>query len=831
MKRILLTITTLFLIHICFAQISEYQHPITIMGQYEKVCPQSKPFSITIEDFLIHDMDSSPYSHMKIKYLKANKRKAHYRIEKNQIIPEKGFHGILHVRLTIDDGTFETSPFDFNVQIGKLQNIDKIKIYVSNQGDDKGGDGSFNNPLQTLDAARLKLRNIRENLKKKDTQYKGAEIILRGGEYFLNKALLLGVEDSGTKDFPIAYKAYKNEHVLITGSVKLDMSKLEQPSYQIRRRIISPQVNLNIRVLDLKKQSLSSLGLIDHVGFAVRNNPLPQATLFQDGKAWHIARYPNTSNFNDVKNPQGKKIFTSVSARVDKWQNTGDIWIDGALTKAWEWQKNKIATIKDSLVTMVWDYNDKIGIQPVKMFYFNILEELDYPKEYFIDTKTNKMYLYLDEKIQPKEDFRLSYSTDNLIKINSANYLTFENLEISGTRNTGIIINNGTYNTIINCEIHSMGCDGVNINGDHNVVKNSSIHDIGGTGISLRGGIRNSLQPALNRIENCIIHDFAQQKRAYHCGIAISGVGQIVTHSELYNGPHMAMKVTGINHLIEYSDFHNSPCEYSDMLGIYFCSGNSMFNRGTIIRRNKFHDVNGTWKQSAGVYLDNETAGVKVEENYFYDNIAQQSGWSVMIHGGCDNQVLRNVFVYCSFPFNIYTRLNGYAADKFEDCLLRWQKDFQKNMNKIWAYNFPELNRYFDDEHISPKTMDYTYHIKKNKQGEITNYWDRRTPDSNVFSDNLIYNESQQILALPEIKKGQNTEIRDYYVVSGFRIKNGTMEDDLIHMNNHNVLEDPGFANYKKRDLRIISNNKNKQLLDSLPYLKNNYFEKIGINN
>ena len=57
------------------------------------------------------------------------------------------------------------------------------------------------------------------------------------------------------------------------------------------------------------------------------------------------------------------------------------------------------------------------------------------------------------------------------------------------------------------------------------------------------------------------------------------------------------------------------------MLGVYLCTGNDLFSRGTIIRRNKFHDVTESWKQSAGVYLDNETNGVVVEENYFYDNV------------------------------------------------------------------------------------------------------------------------------------------------------------------------------------------------------------------
>ena len=39
---------------------------------------------------------------------------------------------------------------------------------------------------------------------------------------------------------------------------------------------------------------------------------------------------------------------------------------------------------------MTWDYHDKIAIQKPKMFYFNIIEELDYPGEFYIDRKNAK---------------------------------------------------------------------------------------------------------------------------------------------------------------------------------------------------------------------------------------------------------------------------------------------------------------------------------------------------------------------------------------------------------------------------------------------------------
>ncbi|MCA4532112.1 right-handed parallel beta-helix repeat-containing protein [Bacteroides xylanisolvens] len=297
------------------------------------------------------------------------------------------------------------------------------------------------------------------------------------------------------------------------------------------------------------------------------------------------------------------------------------------------------------------------------------------------------------------------------------------------------------------------------------------------------GGDEETLKPARNIIENCKIHDFSQERRVYNPGIALRGVGHVVRSTEIYNGPHMGMIISGNNHLIEYSDFHNCPQEYSDMLAVYMNTGNYPLMRGTVIRRNEFHDVQGSWKQSAGVYLDNETSGVLIEGNYFYRNGAQENGWSVMIHGGADNVVRSNLFVDCSYPFCISLRLNGYAADNFEGLLQRWEKAL-KEAPKVYYRFYPELNHYFDDEEERPEVKDFTYHLKKDKEGRIVNYWNRRTPSTNVWKDNIIYNNQSVPFCMPVTDKRKNVENRGFYTTGLFRIKNGVRQDNLIHSGN-----------------------------------------------
>lgn len=433
---------------------------------------------------------------------------------------------------------------------------------------------------------------------------------------------------------------------------------------------------------------------------------------------------------------------------------------------------------------MTWDYHDKIAIQKPKMFYFNIIEELDYPGEFYIDRKNAKMYIYLPDTVNVKSDIRITQSENQLIRLKGAQYITFEDICFEGTRNTAIELIENAKNIIIkDCEIHSCGLDGIIVNGENNKIENCHIHHVGANGVVLLGGDEETLKPARNIIENCKIHDFSQERRVYNPGIALRGVGHVVRSTEIYNGPHMGMIISGNNHLIEYSDFHNCPQEYSDMLAVYMNTGNYPLMRGTVIRRNEFHDVQGSWKQSAGVYLDNETSGVLIEGNYFYRNGAQENGWSVMIHGGADNVVRSNLFVDCSYPFCISLRLNGYAADNFEGLLQHWEKAL-KEAPKVYYRFYPELNHYFDDEEERPEVKDFTYHLKKDKEGRIVNYWNRRTPSTNVWKDNIIYNNQSVPFCMPVTDKRKNVENRGFYTTGLFRIKNGVRQDNLIHSGN-----------------------------------------------
>ncbi len=813
-----------------WAQMADFDHPSTIMGQHRIAVEEGEAVAITTESLIIHDVDDD--NNFSIKILKGK----NYKVAGGKVTPNSGFSGLLTVNIELSDGKFTTPSYPLMVEVGDCSRRDSKVIYLACEGDDKNP-GTESRPVATLQRAK---ELVREG---------GARMVLiRGGEYYMDKAVRFTAEDSGSAAIPILYKAYPGERVRFTGSVRLPYEKFEQPKPKQVEAIENVYVKAKIKVINLRELGITDYGAIDHVGYAVKNQPMPTASLFVDGAAMHLARYPNVGNFNDVKilgshqsatrnvgdfNSEGtreqKTMFKTRSGLPFKWKQTGDIWIDGSMSKAWEWKKNRIAKLEpDSTITMEWEYHSKIGMQAIKMFYFNIFEELDFPEEYFVDKEQGLLYAFFPSCVSERSDIRLTQSTDNFIVLDGVEHLQFEDIAFEGTRNSAIRTSQpSSYNSFIGCEVYSCGLDAFSINGYGNRIERCHIHNIGSKGVAFGGGEYSSVTPARNIIESCRIHDFSQERRVYNPGVTFSGVGQVMRNSEIYNGPHMAMIIRGVNQIVEYCDFHDAPKEYSDMLGIYMCTGSDFFSRGSIIRRNKFHDVNGTWKQSAGVYMDNETNGIVVEENYFFDNVAQERGWSVMVHGGGDNMVRRNTFVDCSFPFGISTRLNGYAADRYEGILMNWQRQAQEKLNDAWRYNYPELERYFYDEDRPTKgSKRYEYLLEKDATGRITNYWNIRTPDTNYFYDNLVYTPDPSVIVMPKDDPRGNGQHRGYYYVLNFRSIDGKVVELLQHHNNHHVTDNPGFVDYAKHDLRVESG---APILKDLPYLQNSYFSEIGL--
>ena len=157
---------------------------------------------------------------------------------------------------------------------------DSLSFFVAPNGNDNN-EGTLIEPFATLHKARNAVR------KAKETGAKSVTIYLMEGVYYLSSPILFTVEDSGSLDAPITYKAYAGERPVISGGFKLN---LKWRTYKD-----------GIMMANVPKQI----------------NEIDQ--LFVNGKRQYMARYPN---FDSTARFFGGTSAEAISPkRVKTWSN------------------------------------------------------------------------------------------------------------------------------------------------------------------------------------------------------------------------------------------------------------------------------------------------------------------------------------------------------------------------------------------------------------------------------------------------------------------------------------------------------------------------------
>lgn len=167
-------------------------------------------------------------------------------------------------------------PYYIYAENDKTDESDPIELYVSPEGSDEG-QGTIDEPLATVSAARDMLRKLKNN----NSSVSEAVVYLREGVYTQEDTLEFGAEDSGSKDFPITYKAYNGETAVIDGGITLSSEdfKRPEPDDPYASRIKDQDARESVVMYDLKAAGID----YSNDNFA----------LYYDGGRGTLARYPN----------------------------------------------------------------------------------------------------------------------------------------------------------------------------------------------------------------------------------------------------------------------------------------------------------------------------------------------------------------------------------------------------------------------------------------------------------------------------------------------------------------------------------------------------------
>ncbi|MCR5150223.1 MAG: right-handed parallel beta-helix repeat-containing protein [Clostridiales bacterium] len=651
--------------------------------------------------------------------------------------------------------TYVASPvFDQTAIENEKNTVDNASFYVSVNGDDTAS-GRKDTPFKTLERAKEAVRELDK------TGLNSVTVAVMAGEYRQNQ-LTFKREDSGTEECPVTYCAYGDGEVILNGGVSFKSSDFGKVTDSNILKRLNADISKSVVCLDLgsygiTKEQIGKIYAIGSYNTAAKysgdtTGPL-YCELFVNDERQTLARYPDrgfleTGNvvsqgqaceddnhqpipgWDSLVNPEADvySVDKDLANRIGSWQTLDDVWMFGFFKYDWADSSTPLAAFDHENKTITPKYVSRFGAKEGAPYYFfNILEELDKPGEFYIDRENSILYLLPGDNFDTS-DIDLSLTTNNIINCN-ASFITFDGFTVKGTRSDAIKIN-GDNVTVKNCVIKNVAGNAVVAKGTNNTVSRCEITRTGKGGIILDGGDRQTLTAGSNIADNNLIHDWSEIYLTYQPAVTLNGVGNICSHNEIFNSPHEAVTYSGNNHIIEYNIIHDVCLLSSDAGAIY--SGRHWDWYGNIIRYNCIYNLGSGEFEPDGIYLDDALSGQTIYGNLLI-NIPKNG---IHIGGGRDNTVTNNIIINDN-------KNSIYADSRAKDCIYEgwfyphsgengdmWQWLYASPwQSEIWQNEYPEMRDFTDDFSKSgsynfcpnPANNNVTSNIIVNSFGNIGN--------------------------------------------------------------------------------------------------------------
>jgi len=573
-------------------------------------------------------------------------------------------------------------------------------------------------PFRTMEHAREEVRRFKIT---RTATGKSVTVVIRGGVYTFRQTFTLDVQDSGTTEAPVVYQVCPGEKVILAGgpTVPPDAFKPITDAKVLER--LDPTAGAHVLQADLR-----AIGITDLGSFPVKYQGAPAAPeLFVNDQRMPLARWPNESwtTIARIIEPgscprtgdQGTAggVFEYSGDRPARWNVDAGVWLHGYWSYDWYAEVIQVKAIdrEKRQITLAAPsvYSIKQGNPSPRRYYaLNLIKELDYPGEYYINRDSGLLYFWPPA---PLADARIVLSTlkASVVAVKDATGVILRGFTVEASLGSGIEVRGGKGVRIQACEVRNTRELGINISGGtSHKVEACDVHDTGTGGIVLSGGDRKTLAPAGHEAVNNHIWRFSTHKQTYSNAILIQGVGNRAAHNLIHDAPHQAIGINGNEHLFEYNIVHHV-CMETDDCGAYY-KGRNPSCRGNIIRYNFWHHIgNPMGHGNAAVYFDDGDGGDTVFGNVFYrcGDPGKGSFGTVFSHGGHDNLAENNIFIECkralgSAPWN--DERWKVAINGGQDCF--WQKKLLDDVDITkppYTTHYPALVGYMAPQPGQPR--------------------------------------------------------------------------------------------------------------------------------
>jgi hypothetical protein len=483
-------------------------------------------------------------------------------------------------------------------------------------------------------------------------------IWLQDGIY--NTFIQLDSTDKRTAATAVTYRAVNPGKALFQPITNLPRTAFQALPDSIKTRIVDTTARKHVLQLDLTPYNLSNMnvwplkfetGTIDWPRFYKDSLPLPMSQYPNDTATMRM----RTVLDNGVNNVQPGGKFKYRDDRCQYWAKAlrDGLWLKGNWRVPWQitYVKTLSISLADSTIVQSVGIANGIGDKYTRpagngkepYVAVNLVEEIDIEGEWAIDFSKKLLYMWppstgdigvaSNTQLYPVSFAKVDYVNVELlgvrggaggaVRLTNCNFVRVAGMDIRYVTEDAIVVTGGTNCTIQSNDLHQLGAGGI-------IVAPASAAQFNADQLSLT--------PALHRVVNNHIYDFAKEIAIYSAGINFKTViGCYAGYNKIHGTPHVGMLYDGNNNTMEFNEQYDIIKTYNDMGGFYRATGPK--SRGNKIAHNYMHDS----PQGKSTFYDNGSQG-----DSSWMNIDVNNYFGFQNNGGYFNTYTNSIVVSAS---------------------------------------------------------------------------------------------------------------------------------------------------------------------------------------
>ena len=577
--------------------------------------------------------------------------------------------------LSVCDGGEFTDEADFK----KLQGI-----YVSEQGNN-ASDGTPSHPVADIDKAKeIAVKYMQEF----GDEYK-VRIFVKSGTYRQKRSVSFE-EGVFKSDYykGLSIEGFDSENQPeITGSIKLNTADFVPVTDAKTLAKLHKNGRGKVATIDLSKYGIKELNQIPNVFYYLYLNDVEQTN----------ARWPNEGEATVFSVPQTNS-FTFSETDPLNWTEAKNAYVYGHFSTAgWEWHDGIIQSVdtktKTINISSIGSGSMSTSATGTTWYASNLLEELDSPGEWFVDTENLKLYYYPPYGIKDQK-LEMTYFTDTLFTFSEAVNVTIKDINFSKCYRALNFSGVSRNITIESCDFsHGQAETMVNF-GDTcgygiNIIEND-VYNLFGRFVYFRAGNVKTLKHGSSLVKNNHLTQVAQYYRAVggmgggyqlenHGCVGVECVNNVV--QDIPGGA--ALGWGGTQCSVNYNEVINAGKSMSDYGAIYVGRSASYYDME--VAHNYLHDFTDTNNYNA-LYNDDAFCGA-----YWHHNVCVNMYQPCNQAPGFDTRYMYNVAVNCARSGTIGSRKSFGNQIYYGGLLWTQTKQLLDGNTAVYKKSYPKL--------------------------------------------------------------------------------------------------------------------------------------------